>query len=136
MIELELKEGFSAAHALRNYPGMCSRIHGHNWTVTVRLKAGPPDEQGMSEDYAVLKKILTDVLGLFDHRLINDLPCFQDINPTSERIAEYVFTELEKQLPPSVELKWVRISETDAFSVIYKRDTIRKAAVPPDRQKN
>jgi 6-pyruvoyltetrahydropterin/6-carboxytetrahydropterin synthase len=121
MIELELKEIFSAAHALHDYPGVCRRIHGHNWTVVVRLKAGPLDEQGMSIDYAVLKKTLSEILGEFDHQLINDVPYFQTVNPTSERIAEYVFHELEKQLSAAVELKWVKISETDQFSVIYKK---------------
>jgi 6-pyruvoyltetrahydropterin/6-carboxytetrahydropterin synthase len=121
MIEIELKEMFSAAHALRDYPGVCRRIHGHNWTVVVRLKAGRLDEQGMSIDYAVLKKILSEILSEFDHQLINDVPYFQTVNPTSERIAEYIFHELEKQLPPAVEMKWVKISETDQFSVIYKK---------------
>ena len=121
MIELELREMFSAAHALRDYPGVCRNIHGHNWTVTARLKAGEPDENGISIDYAVLKNILTGILGRFDHQLINDLAYFKSVNPTSEHIAEYIYNELETELPRNVHLEWVTISETDQFSVIYKK---------------
>lgn len=122
MIELELNEMFSAAHALREYPGACSRIHGHNWTVTARLKAGKADANGMTVDYAVLKKLFTGILNRFDHNLINDIPYFQSINPTSERIAEYIYDEFAETLPSGLHLLWIRVSETDAFSVIFSKD--------------
>ncbi len=122
MIELELKELFSAAHALRDYPGACSRIHGHNWKVTARLKVFSIDENGMSVDYAVLKKLFTDILSRFDHNLINDIPYFQSVNPTSERIAEYIYHELAQTLPKGIRLLWIGVSETDAFSVIFSND--------------
>lgn len=119
MIELELKEMFSAAHALKNYPGVCRRIHGHNWTVKVRLKTEGLDENGMSVDVTIIRARLLEVLNRLDHQLINDLPAFQEINPTSELIAQYIFHEFQSILPEGLQLQWIKLSETDGFSVIY-----------------
>lgn len=121
MIELELKEMISAAHALRHYPGACQHIHGHNWTVTVRIQASSLDENGISADYAILRERLISVLNRLDHHLINDLPAFHHINPTSENIAAYLYKEFRQTLSEDLKLLWVKVSETENFSVIYYR---------------
>lgn len=120
MYLLELVENFSAAHALRNYPGVCARIHGHNWRLKVGLKCDTADENGMTVDYAVLRKVLTDLIAEFDHNLFNDHPYFSKVNPTSEKICEYFYAELEKKFPVSVKMNFVQIWETENFSVVYK----------------
>ena len=33
MYELTVQLEFSAAHHLRDYPGKCGRLHGHNYRV-------------------------------------------------------------------------------------------------------
>lgn len=120
MFLLELTESFSAAHALRNYPGVCARTHGHNWIVRVRLTATALDENGMTADYAVLREKLMSLLSEFDHTTFNDHPYFQSVNPTSENIARYIFDRLGKRLPDTVTLKEVEIAETPGFSVAYR----------------
>ncbi|MBL7995833.1 6-carboxytetrahydropterin synthase QueD [bacterium] len=121
MYLLELVEIFSAAHALRNYPGVCARIHGHNWKIKIGLRCETTDENGMTVDYTVLKTILLDLIAEFDHNLFNDHPYFINVNPTSEKICEYFYNELEKKFPPAVKMNFVQIWETENFSVTYKR---------------
>ncbi|MBL7961134.1 6-carboxytetrahydropterin synthase QueD [bacterium] len=120
MYLLELVETFSAAHALRNYPGICARIHGHNWKIKVVLRCETTDENGMTVDYAVLKKILMNLIAEFDHNLFNDHLYFKNVNPTSEKICEYFYNELEKKFPSAVKMHFVQIWETESFSVSYR----------------
>lgn len=94
MFELDITRDFSAAHALRGYNGDCSCLHGHNWTVQVFIQSPELDEIGIAMDFKVLKKELNEILAEFDHKYLNDLPAFADINPTSENIARTIFKRL------------------------------------------
>ena len=38
MYELNHRTKFSAAHFLRNYPGICRRTHGHNWEIWITVE--------------------------------------------------------------------------------------------------
>ncbi len=121
MYTLELTETFSAAHALRDYPGVCARMHGHNWRLTVVPSTETKDPAGITVDYADLKKLMDEVIREFDHDCLNEHPHFRSVNPTSENLAEYIYEKFEKRLPPSVRLDNVRISETDNFAVTYRK---------------
>src|SRR5258708_7351473 len=84
---------FAAAHAIRGHTRGCENLHGHNYRVRVHLRARRLDELGMVLDFADLKSIMQEVLGPFDHRVINDVPPFDRRNTTAELLAEYVFGE-------------------------------------------
>ncbi len=120
MFFLELTETFSAAHALRNYPGVCSRTHGHNFTARIHLSAPSTDADGLTADYALLREKVMGVLQELDHQNLNDHPHFQEVNPTSENIARYLFDRLANVFPESVSLDDVQVAETSGFSVTYK----------------
>ena len=62
---------FSAAHAIRGHTRGCENLHGHNYRVRVHVRAHRLDELGMVLDFADLKAIMQEVLGPFDHRVIN-----------------------------------------------------------------
>ena len=49
--ELTVQRHFSAAHALREYEGACSRLHGHNYQVEVVVARHSLDELGMAMDF-------------------------------------------------------------------------------------
>ncbi len=121
MYFLEITAAFSAAHALRDYPGVCARIHGHNWKIKVGLKSEKTDGHGMTADYAILKQIVDELIVRLDHNCFNDHPYFKNVNPTSEKISEFIYYELEKKFPETVQMDFVKISETENFSVIYKK---------------
>ena len=79
---------FSAAHRLAlPYDSPCNRLHGHNWAVTVHMRAGALNESGMIEDF---KHIKDKIQSVFDHAVLNDiLP-----QPTAENIARHIHDEL------------------------------------------
>ena len=46
---LKILTDFAAAHYLRDYEGVCNRLHGHNWKVEVNVKARQLDKVGMGQ---------------------------------------------------------------------------------------
>lgn len=85
---------FSAAHAINNYPGKCERLHGHNFTVRISIEGEKLDpETGMLVDFKILKAGLKDILSRLDHVIINEMPSFKFISPSSENLAEYIWDQ-------------------------------------------
>ena len=120
MYTVTIETEFSAAHIIRGYNGPCSRLHGHNWKVTVEAKADVLDHLGMSVDFYVLQKKTEEITAKFDHRDINSIPPFdKELNPTSENIARYIYNELKKLLPSQIKLSFVAIGETGQYTAKY-----------------
>ncbi|MDP8222760.1 MAG: 6-carboxytetrahydropterin synthase QueD [Candidatus Lernaella stagnicola] len=94
MHEITVIRSFSSAHNLRGYRGKCEDLHGHNWRVEITVGAVTLDELGMVLDFKELKKAVDEVLERLDHRLLNDIPPFDEINPSSENLAKYIFEEV------------------------------------------
>ena len=89
---------FAAAHQIPDHPGKCRHLHGHNYRVRVFLAAERLDALGMVIDFADLKAILEDVAGRYDHRVINEIPPFDKLNPTAELLSEHIFRGVEERL--------------------------------------
>ena len=120
MFDIFIKTHFAGAHHLRDYPGECENPHGHNWKVKVTVKATELDELGMGIDFKVLKKIVKEAVDKLDHRDLNNLPAFKDINPSSENIARYLFSELKQPLTHDrYSLFSITILETDNSGLVY-----------------
>lgn len=124
MFEIFVRTHFSAAHYLRDYPGNCEHLHGHNWNVEVFVKAQELDTIDVGIDFKVLKRVVNGVLEELDHTNINDHPAFQVQNPSSERIAQYIFDRVDQALTeyPSVRVSKVVVCETQNSGVVYTRD--------------
>ena len=56
------------------------------------------DETGLAVDFRVIKDKTQDVLKELDHTFLNELPPFKDDNPSSERIAQYIYKQLSELL--------------------------------------
>ncbi|THB67292.1 MAG: 6-carboxytetrahydropterin synthase QueD [Desulfovibrio sp.] len=96
---LTVRSEFCAAHHLRNYQGKCEAAHGHNFAVEVVVEGTTLDpDTGMLLDFGDLKRFLKDVLATLDHKDLNQVPPFTEINPSSEHLARYIFQELGKQV--------------------------------------
>lgn len=118
--ELFVKTDFSAAHCLKGYKGNCSRVHGHNWTVTLFLKCGELDAIGIGVDFRKIKNDLADIIVRLDHKNLNDLEPFRDKNPTSENIARFVYREAAKKInSESIRVSRVTVSETGNTGATY-----------------
>ncbi|WP_038057933.1 6-carboxytetrahydropterin synthase QueD [Thermodesulfobacterium hydrogeniphilum] len=121
MFRLKVKDYFSAAHFLKNYGGLCENLHGHNWKVELIVEGSQLNEADLLIDFKVLKKILKEVLDELDHILINDHPYFFKVNPSSERLAEFIFKKAQEKLKkhPNIKVKEVRVYETENSCAIY-----------------
>jgi 6-pyruvoyltetrahydropterin/6-carboxytetrahydropterin synthase len=114
---------FAAAHLLRDYEGVCNRLHGHNWKVEVQVTATKLDDVGMGMDFKIIKDATRELIGKLDHRNLNDIPPFDKINPTAENISAYLYQELSDVLnTDDIKVSTVKLWETDRACVTYSED--------------
>jgi 6-pyruvoyltetrahydropterin/6-carboxytetrahydropterin synthase len=113
---------FSAAHAIRGHTRGCQNLHGHNYRVRVHLRASRLDELGMVLDFADLKQMMQEIVGPFDHQVINEIPPFDERNTTAELISQYVFEEVARRLEGQerVRVAKVEVWETETSCAIYE----------------
>ena len=83
MYEVSIRKHFDAAHYLRGYQGKCENIHGHRYEVVVSVRTEQTDDIGLAYDFGVLKKQLAEILGKLDHKCVNDVPPFDEINASA-----------------------------------------------------
>jgi 6-pyruvoyltetrahydropterin/6-carboxytetrahydropterin synthase len=114
---------FSAGHRLLRHEGKCSRPHGHNYEVRVRLTG----ELG-AEGWVVDKGDVTAVIGEWDHRFLvedgdplaegfeasgdSDALVVLDAPPTAEVMSVLLEEKLSERLPDRVADVAVEVSET------------------------
>lgn len=119
MFRMTVENQFSAAHSIREYPGPCCQLHGHNYRVVAHLQGDELDALGMLIDYAEVKRALAEIIEPMDHAYLNDLAEFVTINPTSEQIARSLYYRLKNALLTTEDLRRrVRISEV----IVYESD--------------
>lgn len=112
---------FSAGHSIRGHTGGCENLHGHNYRVRIHLEAEVLDELGMVMDFADVKAMAAEILEPFDHRVINDVPPFDEVNTTAELLSEYVFREVEKRLRDErVAVARVEVWENDTSGAVFE----------------
>lgn len=121
MYEIAKSFTFSASHRLDRLPEghKCRRLHGHNYTVEVRISAEEMDEHGFVVDFAELDHMGQWIRTTLDHQHLNDV---LEGQPTSERLAATVFEWCAKHMPqrPGVVLQSVRVAETASTWAEYR----------------
>jgi 6-pyruvoyltetrahydropterin/6-carboxytetrahydropterin synthase len=120
MYTLSVDKVISTAHQLRDYDGPCARVHGHNWKIQMVVQSKDIDDRGIAIDFNEMDEKLWEVIGPFDHQLINSIPPFDKINPTAENLVKYIFEQLKSKFSGHVTLKKVSAWETDAYMVSYE----------------
>ena len=118
MFEIFVEHTFVSAHFLRDYKGKCENLHGHNYRVQVGM-TGELDQHGMLFDFADLKQRLRTASAYLDHQCLNELKPFDEINPSAENVAKFLFEEIQKGLA-SAKLAYVRVWETDTSCAVYR----------------
>ena len=125
MFEIAVEESFAAGHALRGYKGKCENVHGHNYKIRVILAGKSLDSVGLLYDFVELRKQMAAVIHSLDHRFLNELPPFTELNPSAENIAKYFYDELAKRLAPAANgarVRAVTVFETDTTTATYTPD--------------
>ena len=120
MFVLKIVTDFASAHSLRDYPGDCARLHGHNWQVEVSVCSQVLDDSGIAIDFREIKKQTKLVVKRLDHQYLNEIKPFDALNPTAENIARYFFDEIALLISnKDVKVKEVMIWETPRSAVTY-----------------
>jgi len=120
---LKILADFASAHTLRDYPGDCSRMHGHNWKLEVDVTASALNEHGMGMDFKTIKTATRELAKTLDHRYLNEIPPFDTVNPTAENIAQYFYQHLSNTLNiDTAKISGVTLWETDRACVRYSED--------------
>jgi 6-pyruvoyltetrahydropterin/6-carboxytetrahydropterin synthase len=114
MFTIAVQAHYDAAHLLREHKGKCARLHGHRYVVEVAVQAPEIGGDGMVYDFSDLKKHLRDLADRFDHRNLNEVPPFTEIESTAENQARFFFDEMRKRLPAAISegLLYARVSES------------------------
>lgn len=123
MFEIAVEETFAAGHALRGYKGKCENVHGHNYKVRVVLTGEQLDQIGLVYDFVELKKRMAEVIRGIDHKFLNDLEPFTELNPSAENIAKYFYDELSRRLAVGsngARLRDVTVFESDTTAATYR----------------
>jgi 6-pyruvoyltetrahydropterin/6-carboxytetrahydropterin synthase len=116
-MELRKTFQFEAAHLLPLLPEShkCRRLHGHSFQVEI-VVAGECDPQlGWVMDYADITKAFNPLWQKLDHYYLNEVPGLE--NPTSERIAVWIWEKLKPRLPLLTE---VVVAETCTARCVYR----------------
>lgn len=121
---------FAAAHRLVNHP-KCSRLHGHNYGVKVKVANDILDSNGMVIEFGKLDGVVDLILGNMDHRYIHpgkQSDTFQAgisetffmpaLHSTAECIAEYICKQLRAAMPWALLIR-VDVAETSRSVASY-----------------
>ena len=123
MYQISVGQTFDAAHFLRGYQGKCEEMHGHSFRAVAKITAKQVNEIGLAYDFTKLKHHLADILSRFDHTCLNDIPPFNEINPSSENIATTIYNELKTRLTGApVSLSSVEVWESPTSRAVYIPD--------------
>ncbi len=87
---------FEAAHFLREYRGISEPLHGHSYKVEADLAArrGGVDSDAIAVDFVSARRKLEALAKRLDYGCINNIPPFDEINPSAENIAEWFADQL------------------------------------------
>ena len=121
MFEISVEYTFAAGHALRNYKGKCENVHGHNYKVRVTLAGDKLNSAGLLMDFVELRAEIKRLVEKLDHHFLNDIPPFDQLNPSAENLAKYICDGIEPQARgQGLQVYGVTVWETDSTSATYR----------------
>ena len=119
--DIYVKDQFAAVHALRGYDGQHAKMHGHNWTVEACIQCTKLNQRGIGIDFQDVRETLGDVVGLLSHTNLNDVAEFGAINPTTENLAKFIYSELSRRLNTAhIRVKKVSVLERRGCGAAYR----------------
>jgi 6-pyruvoyltetrahydropterin/6-carboxytetrahydropterin synthase len=121
MFMVSVQAHYDSAHFLRNYKGKCERLHGHRYVVELALATEQLDKAGIAFDFVDVKRELRDLADYLDHNNLNELPPFDEIEPSAENQARYFYDEMKRRLPAPMAdaIVYARVWETPTQWATY-----------------
>ena len=118
MYTLRVEQVFSAAHAIL-IQGERERLHGHDWRVRVEVGGESLDGDGLLCDFHLIERLLNDVLSPWRDSTLNEVEPFTHLNPTAEKVAETIASQLAPHLPSTIEQLTVRVTEAPGCEAAF-----------------
>jgi len=120
MYELKISTQFAAAHQLRGLEGGCENLHGHNWKIEVSVTGSELGKDGLLIDFRVIKGETKRVIDELDHKFLNELASFENLEPSSENISRHIFESISRKLnTKNVKISNVTAWESDSACASY-----------------
>ena len=93
-----------AAHRLPNVPPghKSARLHGHSFVVELHVSGDPGVASGWVMDFGDIKAAFRPLYEQLDHHYLNEVQGLE--NPTSERLAIWIWERLQPALPQLCEV--------------------------------
>jgi 6-pyruvoyltetrahydropterin/6-carboxytetrahydropterin synthase len=128
MFTIGVRAHYEAAHFLRSYGGVCSQLHGHRYEVEAVLIFEHVDRAGIAYDFIEADAHLRSITGELDHRNLNDLQAFADVETSAENQARYIYEQLKERMGEwGRHLLHVRVWETPQHWAQYSE----RSGLPP-----
>jgi 6-pyruvoyltetrahydropterin/6-carboxytetrahydropterin synthase len=123
MWEISAETVVAAAQRLRDTPGEGERLHGHNWRIRAVVRASALESTGWVLDFNHVTAVLRALVEPYEHVFLNEIPPFDDLNPTAENLARVVAEGLAAKLDDGrARVTRVDVWENDTCCATYFRD--------------
>ncbi len=88
MYKVAVRRNFIAQHFLFGGDwGAENKLHSHNYIIEVQLEGFELDEHGYLVDIVDIENRIDTLVSYFQDRTLNELPEFQNLNPSIEHFA-------------------------------------------------
>lgn len=113
---------FQSAHWLPHVPPghKCGRLHGHGFEVIVHANTTLAAQDDLALDYDQLDALWAPLHFELNYRCLNDIEGLD--NPTSERLAAWLWQRLQPGLPA---LSWITVYETGSCGANFNGSLFR-----------
>lgn len=120
--ELTIDEFFNATHFVR-INGNTGPVHAHSYRLRVRCFSRALSlENQVVVGYQVLVKRVVSLVGAYNGHLLNDLPPFHNLQPTTENLVGVIFLQLERMLEDlPITLASITLWEAPTKAITYER---------------
>lgn len=120
---------FSASHFIP-YHGKCSRLHGHDYGIRVRIE-GEMDENHMVMDFIELKSVLREIADSLDHHIL--LPKKSSVMSVEEIEARVVVSFEDKEyIIPIEDVCYidVEVPTAEELSKFFMNELLKRLKIP------
>lgn len=96
---LFINHSFSAQRRLPGYEGKCGQLHTTYFKLQLEIATIEPPANGFVIDFYQIKKELETLLDPMVGEVLNDIPPFDKLTPSTENVARWLY----QQFVPSID---------------------------------